>query len=302
MTQTDESAPKKLRLSVRPQVLPDSGWSAPLTTVLTAAMAFLGVLTLAAGMAALLLAAEWRADLTGAATVRIATAPEGAMGARVEAVTEVLRTTPGIAGVRALDDEEQAALIAPWLGEGLDLSDLPAPRLIDVTLEGAGPDASALQQRLDLTVEGAVYDDHAAWREPLAASAEALTRLALVATALVLGTAGVTIAFAARATLAANAGVIEVVRLVGAEDRFITAAFVSRLARRAAIGGFLGAGLGCAALAFLPEVETDAALGIDLRPHGWTWLLPALGLPLAATAVAWAAARVTVGLALSRMR
>ncbi len=280
--------------------MPDSGWPAALTTCVAAAMCFLAVLTLAAGLAAVKLADEWRADLAGVATVRVS--PGGTdVEARVAAVTEVLRTTPGIARARVLSDDEQAALLAPWLGDAASMADLPAPRLIDITLDGAGPNAEALQKRLDLTVEGAVYDDHAAWREPLARSARALTRLAFGATALVLLTAGATVAYAARATLAANRPVIEVVRLIGGEDRFISAAFVRRLARRAAIGGFAGAAVGCGALALLPSIDAEAGLGLSLGPGARGWALLGLGLPLAATAIAWIAARGAVRLALRRM-
>ena len=78
---------------------------------------------------------------------------------------------------------------------------------------------------------------------------------------------------------------IEVVRLIGAEDRFISAAFVRRLARRAAIGGFAGAAVGCGALALLPSIDAEAGAGAVARagrPRDWALL--GLGLPLAATA------------------
>jgi cell division transport system permease protein len=263
-------------------------------------MCFLAVLTLAAGLAAVRLADEWRADLAGVATVRVAPGG-GDPGERIAAVVEVLRTTPGIASARVLDEAEQAALLEPWLGDGAAFEGLPSPRLIDVRIEGGGPDAAALQSRLDLTVEGAVYDDHAAWREPLSRAASALTGLAFGATALVLATAGAMIAYAARATLAANRQVIEVVRLIGGEDRFISAVFVRRLALRAAIGGFAGAAIGCGILALLPAIRVEAGIGLSLQPSAAEWAMLGIGLPLAATAVAWIAARAAVRLALRRM-
>lgn len=289
-----------IRATERPRLLPDSDWSAALTSWVTAAMSFLAVLTLAAGLTAVKLAAEWRADLAGVATVRVSPG-DGDVEARVAAVVEVLRTTPGIARVRVLRDDEQTALLEPWLGDAASIADLPAPRLIDVRLDGAGPDATALQNRLNLTVQGAVYDDHAAWREPLARAAQALTRLAFGATALVLLTAGAMVAYAARATLAANGHVIEVVRLIGGEDRFIAAGIVRRLARRAAIGGVAGAWIACVVLALLPAVQAEAGLGLSLQPGAAGWALLALAVPLAATLVAWAAVRAAVRLALRRM-
>ena len=286
----------------RLRLLPESGWSAALTAWIAVATSFLAVLTLAAGLAAVELAAGWRADLAGVATVRVA-AGDGTED-RVRAVLEVLRTTPGVAAARPLTDAEQAALLAPWLGDAAALTaeaGLPAPRLVDVTLEGEGPDPARLQGRLDMTVEGARYDDHAAWRRPLVAAAEGLTDLAFAATALVLATAALMMALAARATLAANRHVIEIVRLVGAEDGFIARAFVRRLARRAAFGATLGAGLGCAALALLPAVPGETGLAVGLGPEGAGWLALGAGVPVASTLVAWLAARAAVRVALRRM-
>lgn len=286
--------------SARPQLLPGRDWSAVLTGWVAAAMTFLAVLSFAAGLAALRLAADWRADVAGTATVWVAP-EEGEAQPRIAAVVEVLRTTPGIASVRVLSDEEQAALLVPWLGESVALADLPAARLIDVQLEGRGPDAEALQNRLDLTVRGAVYDDHASWREPLAQGAEALTRLAFSATALVLVTAAAMVAYAARATLAANVQTVALVRLIGGSDRFIMDGFVNRLARHVAIGAAVGAAAGCIALLMMPSVESDTGMAVSLMPGVAGWVLLALGPLLLAVLTGWAAARGAIWLALRRL-
>ncbi|MGD1925230.1 MAG: cell division protein FtsX [Paracoccaceae bacterium] len=292
-----------------PPILPTTGWTAWLTMLLAGVMCLLAVLTLSASMAANRLAAEWRSDLAGVATVRVSGTRDG-MTDRIRSVLEVLRTTPGISRVRVLTDEEQTALISPWLGEGDVLADLPVPRLIDIVLDGAGPDAGALQDRLDLTVQGALYDDHAAWRGPLANAAGALERLALGATFIILLTAAGVVAFAARATLSANHRVIETLRLVGAEDRFIARSFVRRLAQRAAIGGLIGALFGCAILKLLPgideglilpKVESGQRLGVSLEPGLVGWAILAIGIPLIIALIVWLAARFTVQLTLSRM-
>lgn len=300
MTGESSSGPR-LRGGKGPAVLPGTGWTAPIVTFAAATMAFLAVLTLAAAMAADMLAAQWRADLAGIATVRII-GTEDEIAEKLPPVLEILRTTPGIRQVWVLSDEEQQALVAPWLGERVDLADLPAPRLIDVELDEAGPDTEALQGRLDLTVSGVIYDDHAAWRAPLVSAARGLERLALIATLLILLTAAGMIAFAARATLSANRQVIETLRLVGAEDGFIANAFVQRLAVRAAIGGLIGAITGGIAIALLPSVKgSDSVLGIALSPDLTGWLMLLIGVPLAGGLVTWVAARSAVRITLKRM-
>lgn len=292
-----------------PPALPTTGWTSWLTTLSAGVMCLLAVLTLAASMAANRLAAEWRADLAGVATVHVSGSQDG-MEERVRSVLEVLRTTPGISRVRVLSDEDQIALIAPWLGENVNIADLPVPRLIDVSLDGEGPAPEALQKRLDLTVDGARYDNHAAWREPLGAAANSLERLALGATVIILLTAAGVVAFAARATLSANRHVIETVRLIGAEDGFIARSFVRRLALRAIIGGFVGALIGCAVLALipgldeglvLPKVDAGERLGVSLDPGFTGWAILAVGVPTIITIVVWLSARFTVRMTLQRM-
>lgn len=284
--------------SDRLEILPRSGWTAPLITLIAAGMAFLGVLVVAATLAAGNLADAWRSDLAGVATVRVS-GLEGDVAGRVKAVLEVLRTTPGIAGARPLSDDEQSALIAPWLGDDAGLAELAAPRLIDVVLDGDGPDPAALQARLDLTVVGSVYDDHAAWRRPLIAAAHALERTALLALLLVLTTTVAMIAFAARATLMANRDVIRTVRLLGAEDTFLLGSYVRVLSQRAAIGGAAGTLAAVAALLVLPEVEIGSepggvGLSAAVAP-GWAgWLIMVPGVPLVGTVVTWITARLAV--------
>lgn len=284
-----------------PALLPSSGWTAPLVGFSCGAMAFLAVLALAASLAASGLAAEWRSDLADVSTVRLSAEAAGKPDT-VAAVLEVLRTTPGIADVRVLTEEEQAALITPWLGTGEILAELPMPQLIDVTLRGDGPDVDALQARLDLTVQGATYDDHAAWRGPLAKAADSLEVLAIIAVVVTLLTVGCLVAFAARATLIGNRSIVETLRLIGAEDSFIARAFVGRLVRRAAIGSLIGTAFGCLCLWALPNIDAeDPALTVTAQPGALGWFILLFVVPAFAVLITWLAARGAVRLTLRRL-
>jgi len=280
--------------------VPPSGWAAALGTLTALAMSYLAVLTLAAGIAADKLAASWRAELTAAATVQIS-APREALDARIVAALAVLKNTPGVAGARRLSDAEHLILLEPWLGPGDWLADLPVPRLVELRLAQPGPDAAALQAALDRAAPGAVYNDNALWRGPLVRAAVALTRLAWFATALIALAAAGAVALAARATLAGNAEVVRVVRLIGGEDHFIEAAFVGRLARRAALGGTAGALLGAVSVALMPELAPGTALALSLGPDGAEWAALLMGVPAVAAAVAWVTARHSVRLMLRRI-
>lgn len=285
---------QSLRLFLTPdrqadRVVPPSGPSAWLTTFTAGAMTFLAVFALALSLASGRLADRWADALAQTATVRIS-APPDQMELQTNAVLAVLRTTPGIAEARALTDEEQKALLAPWFGPDLPLDALPLPRLVEVTEAPEGYDAEGLRQRLMAEAPGAVLDDHTRWRRPLAMAAARLNLLGGLSILLIGAAMAAMITLAANAALAANAQVIRVMRIVGAQDDYIAAAFVRRFTLRALIGSAAGAVAGIIGIALLPPVDEAGGFLTGLGFQGAGWLLP-LVLPPIAAAVALIATR-----------
>jgi len=271
------------------KVVPPTGLTALLTTASAAAMAFLAVFVLALALTAGRQAAGWEDALADTATVRI-TASEENIDAQAESVEAILAQTPGVGATRRLSADEQAEILAPWFGPDLPLDALRLPVLIEVKIDGDGPDAIGLGQRFAAEAPGAVYDDHGRWREPMVRAAQSLRRLAVAALSLIAGVTAVTIALATSASLAANGQVIDVLRLVGAEDTYITRAFVRRFTLRALIGSAAGTFLGLVAVALVPNVST-AGIGTDVGFSGLEWLWPML-VPLAAAGLAFTATRI----------
>lgn len=271
------------------RVVPATGFTAALTILASGAMAFLAVVSMALALAAGGIAARWEAELAGTATIRIS-APEDQLAAQTEAVLTALAQTPGIATTRVISDAEQIELLEPWFGEGLPLETLRLPVLIEVTEEGAGPDPEGLRQRLAAEAPGAVYDNHGRWRAPLIEAAQRLRTVGVIALVLIAVVTATTIALAASAALAANGQIIEVLRLVGARDAWITRAFVRRFSTRALVGA--GAGTVAALIVLLlfpsgPETAIFSHLGFS----GFQWLLP-LVVPAVAAALAFGATHV----------
>lgn len=272
-------------------VVPPSGHTAWLTSFSAAAMAFLAVFALALSLAAGSLAARWQASLDRTATVRLS-APEDQIDLQTKAVLATLATTPGIASARAMTDDEQRALLAPWFGPDLPVDTLPLPRLIEITEDSAGYDGEGLRQRLAAEAPGAVLDDHTRWRRPLAVAATRLRLLGFMSIVLIGTATAAMITLAASAALAANAQVIRVLRLVGARDVYIARAFVRRFTLRALMGAAAGTGLGMVGVWMLPSADSAGGFLTGLGFQGAGWLLPLLLPPLTA-AVAYAATRAS---------
>jgi cell division transport system permease protein len=261
--------------------------------------------TLALGLALSLSTAgsQWRAEFEGILTVEIpADDDDSRQAAKIAAALAMLRAEPGIERAEPLGRARAQALLAPWLGAAA-VEGLPLPALIDARLrKGARLDLPALQIKLEAAAPGARADDHARWLAGFLALARAAGIVAFVVTAAVALAAAGAVGFATRAGLAMHRDAVDLLHLVGAEDRYIARQFALAALRLALAGSALGTGGGAAVLALAHWTATaSGALAFPLPALdilGWA----AIGLvPLGATGVAAASAYGTVMRALARI-
>ncbi len=269
------------------RVVPPSGFTAQLTLFAAGTMAFLAVFALALSLASGRLANIWGQELARTATIRVV-APIDQRSAQTEAALRILETTKGVATARALTDEEQQSLLAPWFGPELAIDALPVPRLIEIIEEDDGMDADGLRLRLAAEVPGAVLDNHSRWRAPLVKAASRLKLLGWVSMILIIATLAAMVTLAANAALSANAQVIAVLRLVGATDSYIAQAFIRRFTLRALTGAAAGTGVGLMAILLLPSTADAGGFLTGLGFQGWHWVVP-LVIPFLSGGVAFAA-------------
>ncbi|MBU0642505.1 MAG: cell division protein FtsX [Alphaproteobacteria bacterium] len=266
--------------SAQGRVVPPSGFTARLTVLTAAAMAFLAVFALALSLATGRLAERWGNELARASTVRIS-APEDQVDAQIKATLDVLNTTPGVASARVLSRDEEMALLEPWFGPSLPVDTLPLPALIEVIETAEGYDGEGLRLRLAGEAPGAVLDDHSRWRRPLIKAASRLRFLGYVSLILIAGVTAGMITLAANAALAANAQVIRTLRLVGATDSYIARAFERRFTLRGFTGAVIGAFFGTVAVALLPSAQLEGGFLTGLGFSGLQWFWPCVIPPLA---------------------
>ncbi|HEX8662360.1 MAG TPA: ABC transporter permease, partial [Brevundimonas sp.] len=240
----------------------------------------------------------WARQLRSEATVQVRPRV-GETGAEAAArAAETLAGVPGVTEAEAMDRKTAEALLRPWLGDAV-LPDLPIPHLVTVRLDRTAP-ASAVSLSRALSSAGldATVDDHSLWRGEVERSAALITVLALAAFLLTAGAAGAAVAYATRAGMAAQTGVIDTLSLNGASDSAIAGLYQVRYGRVAAVAGGIGALTAMilvAGLRFLGGAEgVTPAL-----PLMWRDVLILSPCPLLAATVALAAARFT---ALARLK
>lgn len=213
-----------------------------LVTVI-AIMTFLAALTAGGVLVVADASHNWQSDIAREMTIQVRPTPDHDLAAATEDAAAIARATKGIRAVEPYSAGEGAALLQPWLGSGLDLADLPVPRLIVLRLDpGAGLDVPALRAALVAKVPGVSLDDHGAWVARLATMARATVTLGIGVFALVLAAMLLAIAFATRGAMAGAKEVIEILHFVGAADGFISRQFQMHFLRLGLRGGAIGGG------------------------------------------------------------
>ncbi len=169
----------------------------------------------------------------------------------------------GVGDVRAYTKEESDRLVEPWLGSGLDLSELPIPRMIVVKLvPGAAPDFAALRAALAAQVPTASLDDHRGWIDRMRDMAETAVIAGIAILVLVIIVTVLSVTFATRGAMATNRPIVEVLHYVGATDGFIASQFQRHFLVLGLKGGAIGGGI---ALMFFGILEATQYLAIRHR-------------------------------------
>jgi cell division transport system permease protein len=133
------------------------------------------------------------------------------------------------------------------LGTGLDLKELPVPRMIVLKLAPeAQLDLGKLRAALSQSVPSANLDDHRQWIDRLTVMSRTTVLVAIVIFGLVLVAMALAVAFATRGAMAGSREVINVLHFVGAEDSYIARQFQRHFLWLGLRGGLIGGGLAIA--------------------------------------------------------
>ena len=240
------------QMRIRPMapILPQSNIQGNALIVVIAIMAFLACLTLGAVSMVRATASSWQSQISREITIQIK--PEDGLDMNA-ALNKARNLALGFVGTREgtiMDDAATSRLLEPWLGSGLDLSELPVPRLVIITIdENNPPDFEAMRAMLKTEVPQAFLDDHRTWVDRLVSMAHTTVMIGVGVLVLVFTAMVLTVIFATRGALSGNRHIVEVLHFVGAESGFVAREFQKHFLKISLKGS--GAGSAVAALVFL---------------------------------------------------
>jgi cell division transport system permease protein len=230
---------------IRPSapIVPSGSIAGRSLMAVVAIMTFLAALTAGSVLLIAAAAADWGSQVSREVTIQVRPVEGHDIEAQIAKAVAAAKATNGVSEVQAYSREETERMLVPWLGEGLDMSDLPIPRLIVVKIaSGSLPDFAALRKVLADTVVGATLDDHRFWIARLAAMAQAMVLAGLAILTLMIIATALSVVFATRGAMAGNRDVVEVLHFVGAHDSFIASEFQRHFLWLGLKGGILGGG------------------------------------------------------------
>lgn len=211
-----------------------------------AIMTFLSCLTLGAVSLVSDSAAVWESQIAREATIQVKPADGVDMEAALETAANIAGGFAGVRQATIVDKDATARLLEPWLGAGLNIDELPVPRLVIVTIdENNPPDFAQMRAMLAPEVPTATLDDHRTWVDRLVSMARTTVTIGMGVLVLILSATVLSVVFATRGAMAGNGHVIEVLHFVGAEASFIAAEFRRHFLFTGMKGALAG---GCAAI------------------------------------------------------
>lgn len=268
LVQPRTQSPAKYARAKAPVVPPGSVAGRSLMMVI-AIMCFLASLTAGGVYLVIQSANTWMQNIANEITVQVQIRPGENADQKVAGIAEFMNGQIGISRVTPMTREQSVELVEPWLGSSDVLRDFAIPRLIAVEIDRANPpDMATLAKVIKAKFPGALLDDHRLWKKQIQTVTQMLAIAGLgIIVLMAMATIAIVIA-SARSALASNREIVEVLNLVGAEERFIARQFEVHFLKVGVRAGIVGASLAAIVFSTIPlatgavggSVATDAEI------------------------------------------
>lgn len=247
-------------------------------------------------------AGQWSTQIEGSLSIQVPPtdisgqspeAREQALQKQVDQIVGSLREIPGVSKINELSPAGMSKLLEPWLGPEDMISELPIPRIIEITPSG-NINTQIVKDTLKKIAPEAVLDDHRIWIKRISDVAFSV-ELSLIALIVVLfGATILSVVFATRSALSVHHNIIELLHLIGAQDVYIARQFGRHNLRLAFWGAIIGLIISVAVATLIAWLGTRAGWIVPDLFVSPGFILLIVALPFAIAAIAYFTATRTV--------
>jgi cell division transport system permease protein len=236
---------------------------------------------------------HWQANYGHSVTLHLPATGKQVMAVR-DGLAQALATHADVEKVAWLQEDAVRTLLVPWLGDSTASASLPLPMIADVQL-ASKTDTAVFKQWVLERFKGVEVEDHAQWLSEFNRLVATIGRLAIGIVLLIAVLTSMIIIMSTRTDIALHQATVDLLRGLGAENRYIAWQFVMKsfaMSMRGVAIGVIGA-MGTVGLFWMisRHLQTPFLPSVGLGwAHGVMCVL-IVGASLALTALA---ARATV--------
>lgn len=271
---------------------------------------FLFAVTLAGVLSINSMLNAWNNSILGSLTVQIMPINNANQDLALQQTLEqqnitvkFLKSLPEVEQVSVLSDKQLENLLKPWLGDGIDISNLPTPRLIDVKIKkDVSINYAKLAENLAKVSPFASLDNHKLWLDKLIKFADGLKILAMTILLLVIAITSGAIFYTTQSNLGLHHNIIEILHIMGAKDTYVAQQYAKRDAWLGFVGGCIGLFFAIPTIFLIARLAEQIEGGIISEAHlsPFSWVL-ILALPLFSSMASMLTAYYTVKRTLEKM-
>ena len=253
--------------------------------VLTSIFIYLFVIVMAIVMAINSMAGNWEKDITGSLTVQIIPVEDAEKHIdtvktleQQNRVLQFMENISGVKRVRVLTSQDIEKLMTPWLGNKVNISALPIPVLLDVSLkDNADINYDEVTRGLRQITPNASIDNHRLWLNRLLKFASSLKNTALTVLFMVAVICAFSIYYSTKTSLSINLSSIEILHIIGATDDYIAKQYAANYAKIGFFSGIIGlmVAVPCILLVGKYGISTGSGLinGAELKTSSWVIIM-----------------------------
>lgn len=278
--------------------------------VLTSIYTYLFIIVLAIVMAINAMASSWENDIMGALTVQIIPVEDENKHIDTQKtleqqnkVLQFMENVSGVKSVRILSPDDIEKLMTPWLGNKVDISELPIPALLDVGLKSDGSiNYDEVTRGLKQITPNASIDNHRLWLNRLLKFASSLKHTAMLVLLMVAAICALSIYYSTRTSLWINKESLEILHVVGAMDKYIAKQYALNYAKIGFFSGIIGlfVAVPCIILVGKYGISTGSGLINGAKLSVFAWVLIMI-TPLFSSVYSMLTSYITVRKSLEKM-
>ena len=188
--------------------------------------------------------------------------PEVTATEQIETAQTILRNDNNIQSFRVVGDTELQELMAPWLGDGLAISDLPLSQLIEIEMKDGNIKENLASLKAELIqIPGAAIEAYHEAKAEYKAAGHAVRLISFMSAIILVVVAAAVTAVSVESGVLDNKKIVGIMHLIGTENKMISELFIKKILTHAIKGALLGMVIAMAIVALISLIGALDGLG-----------------------------------------